>query len=185
MAPVLWVSGALLLAHPLYCEDVKTFRYVIQLPPQSGRVAELLPSALQVISQYPLTKQSQECLVNQYVTAARAGHAFAREEALELQRFRMPDRVVFCISPKTLAEMTGLPEKEHGGHVVARVDLGWGTVYLGRRDPADLYVELGKWFFYSRDLRWGENRAEDLRRLGIAERHAAICQQRDVLATAR
>jgi len=81
--------------------------------------------------------------------------------------------------------LTGLPEKEYDGLVVARVDLGWGTVYLGRRDPTDLYVELGKWFFYDKDMRWGENRVEDLRRLGMAERYALVCQQRDVFAAAR
>lgn len=185
MAPVLWMSGALLIAHPLYCQDVKTYRYTIQLPSQTGRLSELLPAALQVVSQYPLAQDSREHLVRQYLTAARAALIFARDEEVELKRIRMPNRVVMCSSPRTLAEVTGLPEKEYGGQVVARVDLDWGTVYLGRRDPSDLYVELGKWFLYGRDLRWGENRAEDLRRLGLAERYALVCQQRDVLAAAR
>lgn len=185
MAPVLWMSGALLVIHPLYCQDVKTYRYIIQLPSQTGQLSELLPSALQVVSQYPLEADSKEHLAHQYLTAARAALVFAKNEELELQRQRMPDRVVLCSSLRALAAVTGLPEEEHGGQVVARVDLGWGTVYLGRRNPADLYVELGKWFFYSRDLRWGKNRAEDLRRLGMAERYALACQQRDVLAVAR
>jgi hypothetical protein len=140
-------------------------------------VADLLPRNLTLVSQYPLALDAQRYLAQQYITAATAVLDFAKTEELELQRVRMPERVVLCASPKTLAAFTGMPEAQYGGQVVARVDLRWGTVYLGRRDPSDLYVELGKWFFYEETMRWGENRVEDLRRLGIAERFALVCQQ--------
>jgi hypothetical protein len=185
MAPVLWMSGALLLTHPLYCQDVKSYRYAVAVPVQSGQLAELLPHSLSVVSQYPLCLDSQAYLVQQYIVAAQAALDFAKEEELDLQRVRMPARLVMCDSPEALAELTGLPATQYGGQVVARVDLRWGTVYLGRRDPSDLYVELGKWFFYGAEMRWGENREEDLRRLGMAERFALVCQREGVRVAVR
>jgi hypothetical protein len=185
MAPVLWMSGALLLTHPLYCQDVKTYRYTVGVPVQSGQLAELLPRSLSVVSQYPLAVDSQTHLVQQYIVAAQAALVYAKEEELNLQRMQMPARVVMCNSPEALADMIGLPATQYGGQVVARVDLRWGTVYLGRRDPSDLYVELGKWFFYEAEMRWGENRVEDMRRLRMAERFALVCQQEVVGLAAR
>ncbi|MCZ7649219.1 MAG: hypothetical protein M5U26_28850 [Planctomycetota bacterium] len=58
---------------------------------------------------------------------------------------------------------------------VARIDLNNGIVYLGRKTPMDLYTELGKWFFYAPDYRWGQQRLEDLKMLRRAERFARFC----------
>jgi len=168
------MSGALILSHPLYCQDVTFLRYTV-VPSHQRAGSDSIQ--LQIISQYPLSVESQQKLVEQYGVASKTARSFARTEKLALQRTDLPDRLVLCHSPQALGDLTGTPIAQYGGAVVARVDLNRGIVYLGRRDPSDLYVELGKWFFYDRKQRWGRNRKADLRRLDMAERFASACRR--------
>jgi len=75
-------------------------------------------------------------------------------------------------SPEGVARATMQPQQEAMGEAVSRSNLRRGVVYLGRSTPEDLYVELGKWFFYEEGYKWGQNRAADLRHLQLAESFA-------------
>jgi len=89
----------------------------------------------------------------------------------EAEKVRIPRKLEVFRDSEELAEALAAPERERGGTVVARVDLDAGVVYLSDKDAlSDLYVELGKWFFYQHSTKW---RSAELR---LAESFADYCE---------
>lgn len=133
------------------------------------------PAELLVRSSLELTAEKQSQIAWHFRNAASLAEAFAKQEGLSIQRSALPARVEIFKNPDGVAAATGLPQSERLGEVVARMDLSQGIVYLGRSTPEDLYVELGKWLFYERGYRWGQDEAADRKHLALAEKFAAFC----------
>lgn len=133
------------------------------------------PAELLVRSSSELTAEKQKLIAWHFRNAANLAEAFAKKERLTIQRTALPARVEMFKNPESLSIATGLPHSERLGEVVARMDLNQGVVYLGRSTPEDLYVELGKWLFYERGYRWGQDEAADRKHLALAEKFAAYC----------
>lgn len=118
----------------------------------------------------------KQCLIAwHFRNASRLADVFAKREGLTVQRSTLPARVEMYENPKGLSKATGLPHRLECSEVVSRVDLRQGIIYLGRRTPEDLYVELGKWIFYEPGYHWGQNEEADLSHLALAEKFAAFC----------
>ncbi|MBI3830389.1 MAG: hypothetical protein HY291_12785 [Planctomycetes bacterium] len=126
-------------------------------------------------SSVEISAEKQHLIAWHFRNAARLAETFARREGVAVQRSTLPARVELFENPQGLSKATGLPHRLEYSEVVSRVDLRHGIVYLGRRTPEDLYVELGKWIFYEAGYRWGQNEDADLRHLALAERFATFC----------
>lgn len=146
-------------------------------PVRSALVVDL-PAALVVRSSVVLGAEQQERLAWHYRNAALQAERFATRQGATIMRRGIPNRVEVFDSPRSLAEATMMPASEYGWEVVARVDLRDGVVYLGRQTVEDLYVELGKWFLYPADYRWGQDRERDLALLKQAETFARFCMDK-------
>ena len=133
---------------------------------------------LTVQSKMTLGKEHLRLIAWHFRNAARLAQDFATRRGIAIQRQVLPGRVELLDGPGGVAEATGKPRLERLGEAVARVDLRRGIVYLGRKTPEDLYVELGKWLFYEHTYRWGRNHCEDRRHLRIAEDFAKFCLDR-------
>jgi len=170
------MSGALLLTHPLWAEEVSRYVYRIPVVAETAASSQHLPAIIHLTSESEIGSEQLDALAKQYAMAARRATFFARKEGLSVQRPVLPGHVVLCRSTGSLSRNTGMPEFESGRLVVARVDLGAGIVYLGRQDASDLYVELGKWLFYDLSCR---EAAGERQLLAVAERFARFCQGDD------
>lgn len=137
-----------------------------------------MPETLTVRSTPELQAESLTRLKWHFRNAALLSEQFAKKHGLPIARTSMPTRVEIFGSTKELAAMTYMPETEYGCKVVARVNLSNGMVMLGRNTPEDLYVELGKWFFYPQGYRWGQDRGQDMTMLKRAEAFASFCLDR-------
>jgi hypothetical protein len=144
-----------------------------------GPVRAALPvgttETLTVRSTPDLTPENQARLAWHFRNAALQSERFAKKHGSSLARTTLPTRVEIFSSPKELAAMSYMPESEYGCTVVARINLSRGVVMLGRKTPEDLYVELGKWYLYPEDYRWGQNRGQDMAMLKRAEAFASFC----------
>lgn len=105
--------------------------------------------------------------------------AFSQETGITIYRHKLPSRIIACDGPSGVARATGLSTSDRLGEVVARVTMVRGVVFLGRPRTDDLYVELGKWFFYEPDYKWGKDLEQDRKHLDMAERFAEFCAKRD------
>jgi hypothetical protein len=133
------------------------------------------PAPPEVASETALSAGQREMLGWHFRNAERLSVVFAKREGLVVFGAGLPSRVELFRSPEGVARATGRPRWEELGEAVARINLARGIVYLGRKDPEDLYVELGKWFFYDPRTRWGMDPEEDARRLALAEKFARYC----------
>jgi hypothetical protein len=170
------MSGALLLTHPLWAEEVSRYFYRIPVVAETIASSHRLPAIIHLTSESEIGPEQLDALAKQYAVAARCATLFAEKEGLSFQRPVLPSHVVVCRSTGSLSRNTGMPELESGRLVVARVDLVAGVVYLGRQDASDLYVELGKWLFYGLSCR---EAAGGRQLLALAERFARFCQGDD------
>ena len=137
------------------------------------------PASLLVRSTPELDAQDQTRLAWHFRNAAHLADRFAKKHGLRVVRQKLPNRVEIFGSTGELADAMMMPTKEYGCKVVARIDLQMGVVFLGRSDTEDLYVELGKWFFYAANYQWGHNRRQDMAMLNVAERFADFCMDKD------
>ncbi|MCW8133900.1 MAG: hypothetical protein KIS92_26370 [Planctomycetota bacterium] len=163
-------------------EDLRKAYRVPVTPAQSGGPVRAIstsgaeaPAQLLVRTCNELPEAKQQQIAWHFRNAARLAETFAKKEGVQIQRSSLPARVDLFKSPEGLAQATGLPASERLGDVVARINLKTGVVYLGRKTPEDLYVELGKWLFYERGYRWGQNESADRAHLDLAERFATFC----------
>jgi hypothetical protein len=108
----------------------------------------------------------------------RQAPVFAARNGLNVCRTGLPTRVEYLANPGEAAQFTHQPRYEYGGEVVARIDLQVGLIYLGRREPSDLYLELAKWFFYSPTYRWGQDARRDAEQRRLIADFADFCLDR-------
>jgi len=134
-----------------------------------------MPATLNVRSTPELTPDSQARIAWHFRNAALQAARFAEKRGLSVVRETLPTRLEIFSSTRELSAMTYMPEQEYGCKVVARINLSRGMVMLGRKSPEDLYVELGKWYFYPVGYRWGQNRSRDMSMLKRAESFASFC----------
>ena len=151
--------------------------YLTKPGTQSKTALVLWPSSLEVGSANPLTKTQLDALSAQYRHAARMAEKFSQEKKLEIVRDTMPTRVNLLSSPAEVAQMTNRTENDRLGLVVARINLNQGIVYLGRSNPSDLYMELGKWFFYQPTYKWGQDLQADQEHMAMIKNFAAFCME--------
>lgn len=167
--PLLAIA-ALVTAFSALCEDLHRSYRVKGAPAGVNVYSEML-----LRSSVEISIEKQRLIGWHFRNAASLAEAFALKEGVAIQRSTLPARVDLFENPKGLSKATGLPYRLAYSEVVSRIDLRQGIVYLGRRTPEDLYVELGKWLFYESGYRWGQDEASDLRHLELAERFAAFC----------
>ena len=134
--------------------------------------------AMTIRSEMELSDRQQGLFAWHYRNAEQLAEAFAKQEGLTVQRTGMPTQVMVFQSPEGVARATMQPRQDGLGEAVARINLNRGVVYLGRSTPEDLYVELGKWFFYETSYKWGQDRSADQQHLQLAERFAKFCMDK-------
>jgi hypothetical protein len=154
--------------------------YLLKTGIQNNAAAVILPDRLEVGSSNVLNKTQQDTLLAQYRTAAKMAEIFARENNLTIVRDVLPGRVNMLSSTAEVAEMTKRPEMDRLGLVVARIDLTQGIVYLGRSNTQDLYMELGKWFFYQPQYSWGKDLKADQEHQAMIKAFAVRCMEQKV-----
>ena len=149
--------------------------YLLKTGVQNNAAAVILPDRLEIGSASALSKSQQDTLIAQYRMAAKMAEVFAQEKNLKIVRDVLPSRVNMLSSTAEVAEMTKRPEMDRLGLVVARIDLTQGIVYLGRSNAQDLYMELGKWFFYQPQYSWGKDLKADQDHQALIKAFAVRC----------
>lgn len=179
LLPVLSVVA---LSLPVNAGGKPRYVYRVELAssPAGGPVRSTFEPAaasqrLIVISTEQLRAAQLETLVSHFRNAEQLAPLFAAKEGLAVHRAGLPRRAELFDSPEGVAAVTGQPRFEAAGEAVARMDLTEGIVYLGRNNAADVYCELGKWFFYEPQFVWGRSRGDDERHVRLIERFARFC----------
>ncbi len=181
MVRTLKVIGMLVLTFAVTQVSGKELKeYLLKTGIQNNAAAVILPDRLEVGSSNVLNKTQQDTLLAQYRTAAKMAEIFARENNLTIVRDVLPGRVNMLSSTAEVAEMTKRPEMDRLGLVVARIDLTQGIVYLGRSNTQDLYMELGKWFFYQPQYSWGKDLKADQEHQAMIKAFAVRCMEQKV-----
>lgn len=166
------------LSAPAFGFDEIRFHYAVKSEAQE-KAADLgsfaMPESFEVYAAMELSAEKHAALAWHFRNAARLAQEFAKTEKLSITRQKLPGMVIFYQNPMDLAQGTRLPSTDRLGQVVARIALNSGTLHLGRATPFDLYMELGKWFFYEPGFKWGANQSEDERHQALIKRFANYC----------
>lgn len=150
--------------------------YLLNTGTETNSATILIPTRLEVSSSTLLSKRRIDDLLDSYRHAATMAAEFSKVQHLNIIRDTLPRHIYLLSTPSEVAERTRRPEYDRLGHVVARIDLTVGIIYLGRSNVYDLYLELGKWFFYEPDYRWGKDINTDREHLAIITAFAKFCQ---------
>jgi hypothetical protein len=157
--------------------NLNDFQYTLVLSNGRQVVNKTALSSMQIFirSEIELSESHQIRFAWHCRNALRLSGQFAKQEDLKILREGVPGQFMLFKTPEGVAQATLLPLQDALGLVVSRTNLRRGVVYLGRSTPEDLYVELGNWFFYSAEYRWGSDRIADERILRLTERFARFC----------
>ena len=168
---------ALLYLGQTNAEEIR-FHYVIEADSKDATkdLSTLaLPEFLKINAEMDLSPSKRQSLAWHFRNAAFMAQEFAKKEGLNIARTELPETVNFYKDTGSLAKATGKPQDDRLGLVVARISLSTGNIYLGRATPYDLYMELGKWFFYEHDFKWGTNLSADERHMVLIKKFADYC----------